>query len=43
VKKNYLKIAINITIFSVLGGMIAYCLGYFLIAFPIFNMNKIYL
>ena len=29
-KKNYLKIAINITIFSVLGGVIAYFLGYFL-------------
>jgi len=29
-KKNYIKIAISITIFSVLGGVIAYFLGYFL-------------
>ena len=29
-KKNYIKIAISITIFSVLGGIIAYYLGYFL-------------
>ena len=29
-KKNYIKIAISITIFSVLGGIIAYFLGYFL-------------
>ena len=28
--ENYIKIAINITIFSVLGGVIAYFLGYFL-------------
>ena len=29
-KKNYIKISINITIFSVVGGVIAYFLGYFL-------------